>query len=552
MATAERDSAYAVTLDTSLSSPGRSATMMRAPVALVQGSSPHLSGEVHDVLRTRLRAVAIMMFIGFTAFLIRTLLFEPLDTLSRQFVLADMTAMSVISAALSYTLCRSCPMSMRKLRVIEMVLFVAAGQVILASQWLQSTTLAATQKQLPQITPAWLLLIFTYALLIPNSWKRAGIVTGCMAAVPVALSFVLSLFDEVYSAALATEPFRTYQLDNLLYLSIGVMVAAFGGYTIGKLRREAFRAKRLGQYRLKKKIGAGGMGEVYLAEHQLMKRPCAIKLIRPENAGNAQALARFEREVRATARLSHWNSIDIFDYGRSNDGTFYYVMEYLPGMNVGELVDRYGPLPAARAIHLLAQTCDALGEAHGMGLVHRDIKPGNVFAAHRGGVYDVAKLVDFGLAKPLVDNDSPELTQEGAITGSPLFMSPEQALGDAPTDARSDIYSLGAVGYFLVTGQPPFNHDKTVKILVAHAHEEVQPPSLLRSDVPDDLERIILRCLAKDPADRYPSVDDLRRDLTACGSFGEWDSDKERIWWQDFGCPQKKAFDAEAMQAACV
>jgi serine/threonine-protein kinase len=227
-------------------------------------------------------------------------------------------------------------------------------------------------------------------------------------------------------------------------------------------------------------------------------------------------------------------------------------MEYLPGMNVGELVDRYGPMPAARVIHLVSQTCDALAEAHGMGLVHRDIKPGNVFAAHRGGVYDVAKLVDFGLAKPLIENDMPDLTQEGAITGSPLFMSPEQALGENSADARSDIYSLGAVAYYLVTGQPPFNHDKTVKILVAHAHEEVRAPSLLRDDVPDDLERVILRCMAKDPSERYPSVQELRRDLAACADAGKWDADKARIWWHDFGCPHKKAFDAEALQGACA
>ncbi len=190
------------------------------------------------------------------------------------------------------------------------------------------------------------------------------------------------------------------------------------------------------------------MGEVYLAEHQLMKRPCAIKMIRPEMAADAQALARFEREVRATAALSHWNSIDIFDYGHDQEGTFYYVMEYLPGMNLGDIVKQFGPMPASRVIHLLRQTCDALGEAHQVGLIHRDIKPANIFAAERGGHQDVAKLLDFGLVKPISKTVNLDLTSDGTVTGSPLYMSPEQAVGDEP-DVRSDIYALGAVAYFL-------------------------------------------------------------------------------------------------------
>jgi serine/threonine protein kinase len=202
---------------------------------------------------------------------------------------------------------------------------------------------------------------------------------------------------------------------------------------------DAIKAKELGQYKLKRLLGSGGMGEVYLAEHLLMKRPCAIKMIKPEKAGDPRVLARFEREVRATAKLSHWNNIDIFDYGRAADGTFYYVMEFLPGMNLGDLVRRFGPLAPERVIHLMRQTCDALAEAHGAGLIHRDIKPANIFAAERGGHKDIAKLLDFGLVKPITNIDQGSLTQEGALTGSPLYMSPEQATGDADPDARSDI-----------------------------------------------------------------------------------------------------------------
>jgi serine/threonine-protein kinase len=256
-------------------------------------------------------------------------------------------------------------------------------------------------------------------------------------------------------------------------------------------------------------------------------------LIRPEKAGDPRVLARFEREVRSSARLSHWNSIDIFDYGHASDGTFYYVMEYLPGMNLSEVVERFGPLPAERVIYFLLQTCDALREAHGLGLVHRDIKPANIFAAYRGGRYDVAKLLDFGLAKPMSSAESSDLTQEGTITGSPLYMSPEQAIGDGEPDARSDIYSLGAVAYFLLSGRAPFEHDKPIKVLLAHAHD--QPADLADSfaEVPRDLSDVVMRCLAKEPDDRYQDVAELAHGLRRCDAAGGWDATAAARWWRE-------------------
>jgi eukaryotic-like serine/threonine-protein kinase len=276
------------------------------------------------------------------------------------------------------------------------------------------------------------------------------------------------------------------------------------------------------------------MGDVYLAEHRMMKRPCAIKVIHPSKADDPQALARFEREVHATAQLSHWNSIEIFDYGRAEDGTFYYVMEYLPGLSLSQLVERHGPLSPARVVYLLTQVCDALAEAHAAGLIHRDIKPGNIFSAVRGGQYDVAKLLDFGLAKPLIagGDSRVQLTQTGSITGSPLYMSPEQALGDSEPDARSDVYSLGAVAYFLLTGMPPFTSDQPLKVIIAHISKEVVPPSLLRSDIPADVEAIVLRCLAKAPDDRFQDVASLAQTFAQSSVAGQWDRDQAADWWQ--------------------
>jgi serine/threonine-protein kinase len=234
-----------------------------------------------------------------------------------------------------------------------------------------------------------------------------------------------------------------------------------------------------------------------------------------------------------TAQLSHWNTVEIYDYGRTEDGTFFYVMEYLPGLSLEELLERHGPLPAERVVHLFSQTCQALREAHAVGLIHRDIKPANIFAAQRGGLYDVAKLLDFGLVKPAADVASPRLTQEGAISGTPLFMSPEQAQGHGVVDARSDIYSLGAVAYALLTGRPPFERTTAMEVIIAHARDEVVAPSQLQADVPDDLEAVILRCLAKRPEDRFPDADSLEQVLSECNAADRWTQSQAAQWWRD-------------------
>jgi serine/threonine-protein kinase len=226
------------------------------------------------------------------------------------------------------------------------------------------------------------------------------------------------------------------------------------------------------------------MGEVYLAEHRLLKRPCAVKLIRPESTGDRIALARFEREVRAAARLSHPNLVEIYDYGHAEDGTFYYVMEYLRGLSLDELVKRYGPLPAGRVVYLLRQACDALAEAHAAGLIHRDLKPANIFAARVGRRHDAAKLLDFGLVKDTAPG-SAALTAPGTVSGTPQFMAPEQATASRDLDHRADLYALGGVADYLLTGRPPFDGDNPVTC-----------------------------CLAKVPGDRYSDAEFLGQALT--------------------------------------
>src|SRR5262249_12154768 len=215
---------------------------------------------------------------------------------------------------------------------------------------------------------------------------------------------------------------------------------------------------------------------------------------------------------------------------------FYYVMEYLPGMNLEDLVEQHGPLPPERAVHLLRQVCQALREAHGIGLIHRDIKPSNIFACERGKVYDVAKLLDFGLVKTLgAESDSVKLTREGAFTGSPAFMSPEQAVGREQLDARSDIYNVGAVAYFLITGKLPFDRQSTLQMLHAHAYEPLVPVHDFNETVPADLPRVILRCLEKDLDRRSQAAPALAKALAACESASQWTVERGEGWWRQHG-----------------
>jgi tRNA A-37 threonylcarbamoyl transferase component Bud32 len=529
----------------------------RRRVALVEGSTPHMSSETRSLLRTRLRTVAVLLFIGFGSFLLYSLVrWKMSDHLHADYrsLFFSQVAVTTLMGLAAWKLCAKCDLSLTKLRVAEALVFGAPALlfVVLTYYKLQGyATLDEGHAHVANTSAAWVLLMFCYAIFVPNSWRRAAIVIGLMAVAPLLVMGLVYFQHEPFAALLRTDDFDGFPVEQALMMALAAMVAIVGVHTINTLRHEAFVAKQLGQYRLKRLLGSGGMGDVYLAEHQMMKRPCAVKVIRPEKAGDPQVLARFEREVRATAKLSHWNSIDIYDYGRTPDGTFYYVMEFLPGHNIGELVRGHGPLPASRILYLMRQVCDALAEAHSHGLVHRDIKPANIYCAYRGGVFDVAKLLDFGLAKPLTDANDSGLTQEGSITGSPLFMSPEQA-GSEEVDGRSDVYSLGAVMYYMATGKAPFEYASPLKVMIAHASEDPEPPRYLNGDIPAELEEVILRSLEKRPADRYQTVAELREALDRVPVESEWTARMAADWWNNYGCPQRKAMAAEAVELAAV
>jgi len=525
-------------------------------IMLMEGSSPRLSHETQSLLRVRLRAATLILFAVLAVFFVLSFRRPTASPWIPRLVVV-----AVLGMAFALVASRR-PVSLRQLRVVEIVVFGVLLVQMGTSQYVRiDRTLGPVEQRLNEIpreqgdpnvamsllehtqvkaaarglTFGYFAVMLIYGMFIPNTWRRAAVVVAPMVVVPMVLVLILALQHPHVARQVATDRDTFDPVTTMAGLLVGAALAVYGTHVINTLRTEAFEAKRLGRYQLTRRIGTGGMGEVYLAEHQLLKRPCAIKLIRPERVGHPNALARFEREVRATAKLSHWNTVEIYDYGHTDDGTFYYVMEFLPGLSLAELIQRFGPMPPERVIHLLRQTCHALGEAHAAGLIHRDIKPGNIFAAQRGGVYDVAKLLDFGLVKPMADAQTVQLTQIGTIAGSLLYISPEQALGDLTPSQRSDIYSMGAVAYRLLTGQPPFQGKTASRLVVAHARDAVVPPSQLRPDVPADLEQVVLHCLQKDPDDRYQDAASLEAALGACQDAGKWTQERAVAWWAEFG-----------------
>lgn len=335
------------------------------------------------------------------------------------------------------------------------------------------------------------------------AWSRAGLVPT--AGMPVVGVVVLSSFSVAISTACSA--------------------------VISGLRRRVREATKLGQYTLEHKLGQGGMGTVYRARHALLRRPTAVKVLLPEHLGPV-ALARFEREVQVTAGISHPNVVSVYDFGRSYDGTFYYAMEFLDGVDLQKLVDADGPQPAARVVALLRQAAEALAEAHAVQLIHRDIKPANMVVTRRAAQVDVLKLVDFGLVKELSREDTANLTANHQIHGTPLYMAPESILKPESVGARADLYALGAVGYFLLAGSPVFQGETTVAVLLKHVHDPPVPLSERVAGLSKKLESVISRCLAKDPEQRFADARELLRALAECDDVPDWSQLDALTWWQ--------------------
>lgn len=519
----------------------------RAPLALQLAASddhlPHLTGEIRDLLLTRLKEVALLVTVGWSFVLL--LILSGFDGLLNARELGWSTVAVIAAGVAVFAGCRAA-MSLRNgyslfvLRSFEAVYLWGA---VACATWLRIAAVHAALSTRPldryQVLYAsafsnlvWMAVLVIYGIFAPNTWRRLLTITGILVAIVLATE--LALWHDMLS--LAPGLFLSNLLITTMTLFLGGGVAVYGSFKLSAAHQEAARIRRqlrdLGRYRLVRQLGTGAMGEVYLAEHVLLRRPCAVKIIRPDRADGEKLVARFTREVQATAALTHPNTVEIYDYGRAKDGTFYYAMEYLPGLNLDEMVEKYGPLPPARVVYLLRQVCGALHEAHQAGLIHRDIKPANILVCSRGGVHDIVKLLDFGLVRTVQANPGEgKLTQDGAIAGTPEYMSPEQAQGQLQLDGRSDIYSVGVVAYFLLTGRPPFERPNVLQMLFAHVHDPVPPLGNGNGAVPAELERVVMRCLAKGREERFQAVRDVEGALAGLPEAGEWGVEAAAEWW---------------------
>ena len=380
------------------------------------------------------------------------------------------------------------------------------------------------------------LWMLAFRLIVMTTPKRALITTFASGAmVPLTLWFV----DSEGLAPVSEMAFLTTTM-----ITLGVAVIAFvSSRMLYGLGSEVMRARQLGSYRLEEPLGAGGMGEVWRASHRMLKRPAAIKLIRRSglsSAGDtdrAQSIKRFEREARATASLKSKHTVQLYDFGTARDGSFYYVMELLDGLDLETLVTRHGPVPPERAVHFLLQVCHSLMEAHEMGMVHRDIKPANMIACRLGPDVDFVKVLDFGLVKERRGarpdaGASASLTHAGAAVGTPGYMAPEAALGVEITPA-ADIYTLGCVAYFLLTGKLVFEGSTAMELISHHvAAVPVAPSERTELPIPAELEALVMACLSKAPADRPASMREIRERLQACPLEAAWTEQRAQRWWE--------------------
>lgn len=431
----------------------------------------------------------------------------------RPLYLTPSTASAVISGGI-WLVCRRGKRPYRTLRALDAGAMFAQCQITALLLWWAITPDVRLYTMALSIT----FMLIGRTLLVPSS-PRLTLVIGIVSCSP--FWWVANRLDGSPHAIWVS-----------LWVLLGLTLAVVGSAVIFGLRREIREARKVGQYTLERLVGEGGMGVVYKARHAMLRRPTAVKLLPTHKAGEAN-IRRFEQEVQLTAQLSHPNTVSIFDFGRTPDGIFYYAMEYLEGLDLRQLVKNDGPQNPARVVHILTQVCGSLQEAHGMGLIHRDVKPGNIILCRRGGQPDVVKVVDFGLVKDLEQAD--ESSQADQLAGTPHYLAPEAITGDA-ADPRRDIYALGTVGYFLLTGRNVFEGATVVEVCSHHLHTlPLAPSRRLGRPLPEKVERWVLACLEKDPGQRPQTARAAAEGLAACDDVSEWPEEEAARWWARHG-----------------
>jgi hypothetical protein len=379
-------------------------------------------------------------------------------------------------------------------------------------------------------------LLFLHASLVPvRVIAQAGLaVVGAFGfAITAALGYTLiPEIQQFWQEAGRGADLRSTLLDGTFELSILGIVSVTITKALYHMRLSLHRAQRLGSYVIEGELGKGGMGHVYVAEHALMNRPTAVKVLKAPPGEGEVWLARFEREVRLSATLTHPNTITVYDFGRSGRETFYYAMEFLDGLNLEEFVTRFGPVPPERTVFILTQICGSLAEAHENHIMHRDIKPANILLTYRGGMYDFVKVFDFGLAKQIEPDDSPKVTKTGVLLGTPQYIAPEAATAPDQVDGRADLYSLGGVAYWMLVGRPPFEAATSTGLILEHLKTRpTRPAEVSEFSIPPELDHIVMRCLEKDPQDRFRTAGEVEAALRAIRFDEAWTGERARAWW---------------------
>jgi len=413
------------------------------------------------------------------------------------------------------------PLSVAALYRIDLIYSIGIGTAFGAAAFVQRDLRPSAYLSLVYTTYT----VFARALMVPSTRRRTAVASALTFAPIVASSVAVALSQK------EDLPGPAFVISCVVLGCVSIALATAGSDIIYGLRRKVSEAQQLGAYILDRKIGQGGMGSVYRAHHILLRRPTAVKLLRPDQVG-AENIERFEREVKHMSQLTHPNTVAVYDYGRSSDGTFYYAMEYLGGgIDLEALVARYGPQPASRVARILAQVCGALQEAHDSGFIHRDIKPANIILCERGGLPDVAKVVDFGLTREITADTGASVQ---IVLGTPGYVAPE-TLTEGAIGPAVDLYALGAVGYKLLTALRVFEGKTGADICIKHLTLEPTPPSqVTTTHVPPALEAILLRCLAKQPEARFASAREMAAALRALPAGDDWSDARARGWWRDY------------------
>lgn len=523
----------------------------KGPATITVGAQPEISSETESLLRGRMQVGSWMILFGVLAFVIRDVISPNavLETLADWWNRFGARVLLILFYAGTIVLLRSSRrLSLRQLRGLEVAILWAVAL------WFASDRLYYIRRAIEEENAAdavfaisfavifYFALMSAYGFFAPNTWRRALRMTSLIALTPLSVLVIIVVSDSGAASFLLSTGNAAIEISSMaMMLGIGVMINTWGAHRIHTLRLEVHEAKRLGQYRLSERIGRGGMGEVWKAEHRLLARPAAIKLIKPEMIDASDPavahdfMRSFEREAQTTASLRSVHTVELYDFGITADSAFYYVMELLDGRDLESLVKQFGALEPERVVYLLDQVCDSLAEAHDKGLVHRDIKPANIYVCRMGRQADFVKVLDFGLVKVRSrDGDGRSAGEsESVIVGTPLYIAPEMIVG-TEVDARADIYSLGCVGYWLLTARPVFEGNTTAEIVAKHVKEAaVAPTQRVEWEIPAMLEQVILACLEKDPAARPQSADELAGELRATGLADAWSQDRARAWWEE-------------------